>query len=232
MPRFTTDRVPHCCSLETRQSPGTSCSAEITQTEEMRIQKGCLQWQQMVLNNSEYLWVIPHSRDVSRDWHPATLCLEETPHASPCNVQWVLLWQVDTKRAAVFELQAVENPDRCFLAITCYGHLPVAQGQIMKFFLAGAHRLSFQSCSIYFFATCRFLVHGSNLEKLTKRFKEGYRARFNLWETFMFLEEQVLPLGPKTGASSMPPMPLEALHVRLFWQHVWEKWSDLTTAWP
>ena len=151
MPRFTTDRVPHCCSLETRQSPGTSCSAEITQTEEMRIQKGCLQWQQMVLNNSEYLWVIPHSRDVSRDWHPATLCLEETPHASPCNVQWVLLWQVDTKRAAVFELQAVENPDRCFLAITCYGHLPVAQGQIMKFFLAGAHRLIFQSCSIFFF---------------------------------------------------------------------------------
>ena len=114
MPRFTTDRVPHCCSLETRQSQGTSCSAEITQTEEMRIQKGCLQWQQMVLNNSEYLWVIPHSRDVSRDWHPATLCHEETPHASPCNVQWVLLWQVDTKRAAVFELQAVENPDRCF----------------------------------------------------------------------------------------------------------------------
>ena len=79
MPRFTTDRVPHCCSLETRQSQGTSCSAEITQTEEMRIQKGCLQWQQMVLNNSEYLWVIPHSRDVSRDWHPATLCARKLP---------------------------------------------------------------------------------------------------------------------------------------------------------
>ena len=48
----------------------------------------------------------------------------------------------------------------------------------------------------------------------------------------MFLEEQVLPLGPKTGASSMPPIPLEALHVRLFWQHLWEKWSGLTTTSP
>ena len=80
MPRFTTDRVPHCCSLETRQSQGTSCSAEITQTEEMRIQKGCLQWQQMVLNNSEYLWVIPQPRCK----HRLTSCNIVSRGNSPC----------------------------------------------------------------------------------------------------------------------------------------------------
>ena len=177
------------------------------QTEQMRIQKGCLQWQQMVLNNSVYLWVIPHSRDVSTDWHPATLCHVETPHASPCNVQWVLLWQVDTKRAAVSELQVVEIPDRCFLAIVCYGRLPVAQGQIMKFLLlAGAHRLSF-SLAQYIFATCRFLVRGSNLEKLTKDVKKVAELGSIFKRPSCFLKSKCFPLDPGQGPLPCPLPP-------------------------
>ena len=161
----------------------------------------------MVLNNSEYLWVIPHSRDVSTDWHPATLCHVESPHALPRNVQWVLLWQVDTKRAAVFELQAVENPDRCFLAIVCYGHLPVAQGQIMKFFLAGSHRLSFQSCSIYFLLHADLLSAVPILKSWQKDLKKVAELGSIFRRPSCFLKSKCFPLGPRQGPLPCPLCP-------------------------
>ena len=179
MPRFTTDRVPHCCSLETRQSQGTSCSAEITQTEEMRIQKGCLQWQQMVLNNSEYLWVIPHSRDVSRDWHPTTLCARKLP-MHPVQSAMGAPLTGRHQESGSFRATGCRKSGQMLPSYSMLWSFTSCPGSDNEVLFGRVPSVELSVLLNIFFATCRFVVRGSNLEKLTKRFKEGCRAWFNL----------------------------------------------------
>ena len=106
-----------------------------------------------------------------------------------------------------FRATGCRNPDRCFLAIVCHGRLPVAQGQIMKFLLlAGAHRLSF-SLAQYIFATCRFLVRGSNLEKLTKDVKKVAELGSIFKRPSCFLKSKCFPLDPGQGPLPCPLPP-------------------------
>ena len=132
---------------------------------------------------------------------------EETPHASPCNVQWVLLWQVDTKRAAVFELQAVENPDRCFLAIVCYGHLPVAQGQIMKFFWQGPIGWAFSLAQYMFLLHADLLSTVPILKSLQNDLKKVAELGSIFRRPSCFLKSKCFPLGPRQGPLPCPLCP-------------------------
>ena len=132
---------------------------------------------------------------------------EETPHASPCNVQWVLLWQVDTKRAAVFELQAVENPDRCFPSYSMLWSFTSCPGSDNEVLLAGSHRLSFQSCSIYFLLHADLLSTVPILKSLQNDLKKVAELGSIFRRPSCFLKSKCFPLGPRQGPLPCPLCP-------------------------